>query len=70
MATTIDSGATTAPANAAATLAAVRDLAPEIPAAPEIEQARQLPADLLDQLIDAGCFRLVLPASHGGAGAT
>ncbi|HET6772355.1 MAG TPA: acyl-CoA dehydrogenase family protein [Acidimicrobiales bacterium] len=71
MATTIDSGATTAPANAAATLAAVRDLAPEISArGPEIEQARRLPADLLDQLIDAGCFRLVLPASHGGAGAT
>jgi alkylation response protein AidB-like acyl-CoA dehydrogenase len=71
MATTIDSGATTAPADAAATLAAVRDLAPEISArGPEIEQARRLPADLLDQLIDAGCFRLVLPASHGGAGAT
>jgi alkylation response protein AidB-like acyl-CoA dehydrogenase len=71
MATTIDSGATTAPASADATLAAVRDLAPEITArAPEIEQARRLPADLLDQLIGAGCFRLVLPASHGGAGAS
>lgn len=71
MATTIDSGATTAPASAEATLAAVRRLAPEIAArAPEIEQARRLPADLLDQLIEAGCFRLVLPASHGGAGAS
>jgi alkylation response protein AidB-like acyl-CoA dehydrogenase len=28
-----------------------------------------LPPDLLDQLMDAGCFRLVLPTSHGGAGA-
>jgi alkylation response protein AidB-like acyl-CoA dehydrogenase len=71
MATTVDSGATTAPASAEATLAAVRGLAPEITArAPEIEQARRLPADLLDQLIDAGCFRLVLPTSHGGAGAS
>jgi alkylation response protein AidB-like acyl-CoA dehydrogenase len=62
---------TTTPASAEATLAAVRDLAPEIAArAAEIEQARRLPADLLDELIDAGCFRLVLPASHGGAGAS
>jgi alkylation response protein AidB-like acyl-CoA dehydrogenase len=46
----------------------VRRLAPDIVArAPEIESARRLPRDLLDQLATAGCFRTFLPASHGGA---
>jgi alkylation response protein AidB-like acyl-CoA dehydrogenase len=51
-------------------LDATRDLAPTIAArAAEVEAARRIPRDLLDQLIGAGCFRLVLPPSHGGLGA-
>lgn len=46
------------------------ELAPTIAArAAEIEAARRLPRDLLDELIGAGCFRLLMPASHGGIGA-
>jgi alkylation response protein AidB-like acyl-CoA dehydrogenase len=37
--------------------------------APAIEGARRLPADVLDQLVAAGCFRLLLPQSHHGLGA-
>ena len=52
-------------------LDAVRDLEPTITRrAAEIEQARRLPADLLHDLKRAGCFRMVLPSSHGGAGVT
>ena len=52
-------------------LAAVAELSPQIAArAAEIETARRLPADLLGQLVAAGCFRLVRPPSHGGLGAT
>ena len=48
-------------------LAAVRDLAPSISArSAEIESERRLPLDLLDQLIAAGCFRMLTPGSHGG----
>ena len=48
---------------------ALRPLLPEIGArAAEIEAARRVPADLLDRLKAAGCFRLLLPADHGGAG--
>ena len=36
----------------------------------EIEAARRLPADLLADLVDAGCFRILLPRSHGGSEAT
>lgn len=36
----------------------------------EIEAARRVPPDLLQELIAAGCFRILLPATHGGAGAT
>jgi alkylation response protein AidB-like acyl-CoA dehydrogenase len=51
-------------------LGAIRDLAPAISGrAAEIEAARRVPGDLLDQLIQAGCFRVLLPASHGGLGA-
>ena len=51
-------------------LRAVEDLAPSIGArAAEIEAARRMPRDILDDLIDAGCFRLLLPESHGGASA-
>ncbi len=48
-------------------LQAVRRLAPSIyDRASEIEAARRVPADLLDTLRAAGCFRLVRPATHGG----
>ncbi|MFG3686590.1 acyl-CoA dehydrogenase family protein [Micromonospora sp. NPDC047740] len=48
-------------------LTAVRELAPELTArAEEIEQARELPADLHDRLRAAGCFRMFVPRSHGG----
>ena len=51
-------------------LAAVQALAPTISArAAEIEAARRLPADLLDELKRRRCFRLLLPPSHGGVGA-
>ena len=36
--------------------------------AAEIEAARRLPGDLLGTLAEAGCFRMLLPESHGGAG--
>ncbi len=49
---------------------AVRELAPELGRrAAEIEAARELPADLLDRLRAAGCFRMFVPRSHGGYGA-
>jgi alkylation response protein AidB-like acyl-CoA dehydrogenase len=32
----------------------------------EIEGARELPADLIDDLTAAGCFRMFVPRSHGG----
>ena len=61
--------ATAGPRTAQDVLDAVRDLAPAIAdRAAEIEQARRLPADLLDDLKRTGCFRMLLPPSHGGAG--
>lgn len=36
--------------------------------AAEVEAARRLPADLLAELKQAGCFRMLLPPSHGGDG--
>jgi len=51
-------------------LEASQALAPAIAArAAEIEAARRVPRDLLDDLARAGCFRLLLPPSHGGVGA-
>jgi alkylation response protein AidB-like acyl-CoA dehydrogenase len=51
-------------------LGAAEALAPQIAArAAEVEQARRLPADLLQSLVDGGCFRLLLPGTHGGLGA-
>jgi alkylation response protein AidB-like acyl-CoA dehydrogenase len=45
-------------------------LAPMIAArAAEIESARRVPPDLLDELIGAGCFRVLRPARYGGSGA-
>jgi indole-3-acetate monooxygenase len=53
-----------------AVLDATRRLAPTIAArAAEIETARRLPRTLLDELIGAGCFRLIRPRSHHGLGA-
>jgi len=49
------------------TLDAVRSLSPTIAArAEEIERARTLPPDLVEELAAAGCFRSVVPRSHGG----
>jgi alkylation response protein AidB-like acyl-CoA dehydrogenase len=51
-------------------LAAVRELTPAITArAAEVEAARRLPRDLLAQLVDTGCFGMLLPRSHHGVGA-
>ena len=48
---------------------AVRDLLPGIAArGAEIEKARRLPLDLIDQLKAAGVFRMFVPESHGGLG--
>jgi alkylation response protein AidB-like acyl-CoA dehydrogenase len=48
-------------------LATVQDLAPSISArAAEIEAARELPGDLLRDLVAVGCFRMFVPRSHGG----
>jgi indole-3-acetate monooxygenase len=48
-------------------LARVRDINPVIAKrSEEIEQARRVPADLLDMLLQAGCLRMGAPASHGG----
>jgi alkylation response protein AidB-like acyl-CoA dehydrogenase len=58
------------PTTAADVLAAVQELQPTITArAAEIEAGRRIPRDLLDQLIGAGCFRLLRPRSHGGLAA-
>ncbi|HEX8967801.1 MAG TPA: acyl-CoA dehydrogenase family protein [Chloroflexota bacterium] len=47
---------------------AARSLAPEITAAASrIERERQLPSALVDALVDAGLFHMLLPASLGGA---
>jgi alkylation response protein AidB-like acyl-CoA dehydrogenase len=48
-----------------------RAIADHLPArSAEIEAARRLPADLLAQLVTAGCFRMLLPQTHGGSEAT
>jgi alkylation response protein AidB-like acyl-CoA dehydrogenase len=51
-------------------LEAARRLGPTIAKrAAEIERARHIPPDLLDELAAAGCFRALMPTSHGGLGA-
>ncbi len=48
---------------------AVRDLLPVLTArGSDIEAARRVPPDLLEQLKSAGVFRMFLPESHGGCG--
>ena len=65
MATSVDS----TPMRATAVLDAARDLAPKIAArAAQIEAARRVPLDLIEDLTAAGCFRMLLPRSHGGGG--
>lgn len=78
---TVDAGATADSVPAGATAGAtaepaptlrevldgVRRLTPAIAArAGEIEAARRLPPDLIADLTSAGCFRVMLPTSHGG----
>jgi alkylation response protein AidB-like acyl-CoA dehydrogenase len=49
----------------------IRAMAPAIAArGDEIEQGRRLPTDLVEKLSTAGCFRAMVPASHGGLGLT
>ena len=49
-------------------LARVRDLAPELAAAArEIDEQRELPATLIDKMIEQGFFRLLQPRALGGA---
>ena len=51
-------------------LRAVQHLTPAVAArAAEIEAARRVPPDLLDDLVGAGCFRMLLPPTHGGVAA-
>src|SRR5262245_12941537 len=53
-----------------APLEAARRLAPVIAKrAPEVETARRMPHDLVDELATAGCFCVLTPTSHGGLGA-
>jgi alkylation response protein AidB-like acyl-CoA dehydrogenase len=64
--TVVDRGAVTPQS----VLDTVRDLAPQLAArAPEIEAARRVPTDVLDALMAAGCFSLLLPPTHHGLGA-
>jgi alkylation response protein AidB-like acyl-CoA dehydrogenase len=52
------------------TLEAARRLAPIVARhAPETESARRISRELLDELAVAGCFRVLVPTSHGGLGA-
>ena len=45
-----------------------RDFAPELAAAaPEIERQRELPASIVDAMVERGFFRMLLPSSLGGA---
>lgn len=49
------------------TLSRVRELTSRVAKrAEEIEQLRGLPDDLVEDLRDAGCFRMLAPAGHGG----
>ncbi len=57
-----------APKPAGDYLARVREIAPDLAAAAgEIDRRRELPGGIVDALIERGLFRLLLPASLGGA---
>jgi alkylation response protein AidB-like acyl-CoA dehydrogenase len=52
---------------AAKLLDAIHEMSPAIARlSAEIESARRLPADLVNQLATAGCFRMFVPRSHAG----
>src|SRR5688572_8038826 len=56
--------------DATKTLDAVRVLVPRIASrSAEIEAARRLPLDLVEDLTAAGCFRVLVPQAYGGTGA-
>jgi indole-3-acetate monooxygenase len=58
---------TSRPDATAPVLEAVAEIAPRLAArAAETEAGRRLPPDLVDELRAAGCFRMLLPRSHGG----
>ena len=58
----------TAHSRACSPLETARELAPAIRrAAPEIEQTRELPGPLFEQLADAGLFHMLIPRQLGGA---
>jgi len=62
--------APTEPTTVEAVLAAVTQLGPAVAArAADVEASRRVPRDLLDDLVATGCFRTLLPRSHGGVGA-
>jgi len=57
------------PMTAEDVLERARELAPGIAArAAEIEAARRVPRDMLDELVGAGCFRVLLSPAVGGLG--
>ena len=65
---TIDRTAAAPDTDAARILESVRALTPLIVArSDEIERARRIPPDLVAQLRDAGCFRMLVPRRLGGA---
>lgn len=52
-------------------LEAVVEVVPVVVAqAADVEAARRLSAELLQDLVATGCFRMLLPRSHGGIGVT
>src|SRR6185436_17919723 len=58
----------TAHSRACSPLETARELAPAIRrAAPEIEQTRELPRPLFEQIADAGLFHMLIPQQLGGA---
>ncbi|MBM3560313.1 MAG: hydrolase, partial [Alphaproteobacteria bacterium] len=63
-----DTGSPTRTSGAADIVGRAHSLVPTIAAAaPRIDAARELPADLLAALHDAGLFRLLLPRALNGA---
>ena len=57
-----------APPNSADYLERVRLMAPALSAcAHDIDERRELPAAIVDRLVEGGFFRLLLPRSLGGA---
>ena len=60
----------TTPSTSQQVIEAARALGPTIAGrAADVERARRVPRDLLDTLIDTGCFRMIAPRTHGGLSA-